>query len=119
MSEKKTYEGSCHCGKVKYRANLTLDSVIACNCSMCGRQGSLLTFVGPEDFELLSGEEALKDYRFNTKTIGHLFCTECGIRSFAKGATPDGKAMFAVNVRCVEGIDPATLKITHYDGKNV
>jgi len=118
MSEKKSYNGSCHCGNVKYQAKIALERVISCNCSMCSRMGSLLTFVGPEDFELLSGEDSLKDYRFNKHEIAHLFCTGCGIRSFARGATTDGKPMFAVNVRCLEGVDLATLQIDHVDGRS-
>jgi len=117
MSDAKTYKGSCHCGKVQYEVETALEQVIDCNCSMCSRSGSLLTFVGEDRFKLLSGEEALKDYRFNTKAIAHLFCTECGIRSFGRGTGPNGP-MYAVNVRCLEGVDPASLKVVHVDGRS-
>jgi len=52
---------------------------------MCGRAGTLLTFVPATQFNLLSGEPALTDYQFNRHAIHHLFCKVCGIKSFARG----------------------------------
>ena len=51
-----TYSGGCHCGKVRYQVTLDLGKVISCNCSMCGKKGSLLTFAPAEQFKLQSGE---------------------------------------------------------------
>ena len=117
MSESQ-YTGSCHCGAVRYTVALDLaQPVIACNCSMCGRAGTLLSFVPAENFTLEQGREALTDYRFNHHVIHHLFCKVCGIKSFARGVGPNGKEMVAINVRCVEGVDPSTLAIKQVDGK--
>ena len=118
MTEAKTYEGGCHCGKIRYKATTGLQPVIECNCSICSKRGYQLTFVPPESFELLAGEGAATDYQFNTKKIHHLFCPTCGVSSYGWGIGPDGKKMMSVNVRCLEGVDASTLKITHYDGKN-
>jgi hypothetical protein len=118
MSEMKTYEGSCHCGDVRYKVTTDLAQVIACNCSMCGRAAPLLNFVKPDKFELLSGQDAVTDYQFNKKNIHHLFCSKCGIKSYAHGTGPDGSPMIAVNVRCFEGVDPSTLKVITFDGKS-
>ena len=75
MSESKTYRGSCHCGNVKYEVELDLSGpVLACNCSMCSRTGSLMAFVPENQFRLLAGDQSLSDYQFNTKKIHHLFC---------------------------------------------
>jgi len=78
----------------------------------------MLAFVPASDFTLLKGEQSLKDYRFNKNIIAHLFCTNCGIKSFARGVGPGGQEMAAVNVRCLDGVDIDQLKITHYDGKS-
>lgn len=118
MAEAKTYTGGCHCGKVRYEVTLALDGAIECNCSICSKKGHLLTFTGAERFKLLCGEDALTDYQFNQKRIHHLFCSTCGIESFARGAGPDGKPMVAVNVRCLDGVDPSQLQVRKYDGKN-
>jgi len=118
MSESKTYRGSCHCGKVSYDVELDLSGpVLACNCSMCGRTGALMAFAAEDKFTLRSGEDALSDYQFNKKRIHHLFCSNCGVRSFARGQGPGG-AMCMINVRCLEGVDPLALQVKQWDGKS-
>jgi hypothetical protein len=118
MAETKTYKGSCHCGKVAYEVALELDKVHACNCSMCSKKGTLLTFAPAEAFKLLSGEDVLTSYTFNKKVIDHNFCSICGVTSFARGRRPsDGAPVIAVNARCLDGIDAETLEIKHVDGK--
>jgi hypothetical protein len=112
------YEGGCHCKAVRYEVEVDLSTVISCNCSLCSKRGHLLAFTSPENFKLLSGEEKLKDYLFNKHVIHHLFCSNCGIESFAQGAKPDGGKMVAINARCLDGVDIATLNIKHYDGKS-
>ena len=114
-----TYTGVCHCGAVRYEVTMDLGHVMACNCSMCGKKGTLLSFVPREQFKLLSGEEKLTNYQFNKKVIDHLFCSVCGVTSFARGKRPDGKAVAAINVRCLDGVDPAQLTITPFDGKRL
>ena len=56
------YTGGCHCGKVRYEVDADIGSVVACNCSMCGKAGTLLAFVPATSFKLLSDEDALVDY---------------------------------------------------------
>lgn len=120
MSEAKRYEGHCHCGDVKYSVVTDLQMVIECNCSHCAAKGFLLTFVPPEQFELLTGDESkLTAYNFNTHKIDHLFCPRCGVESFARGVGPDGKPMYAVNLRCVDGIETSSLRTMKVDGKNM
>ena len=89
-----TYTGGCQCGKVRYEVSLELGEVIACNCSRCGRLGLLLAFAPAKNFKLLSGEGATTEFRFNKHVIHHVFCSTCGIQSFARGKRPsDGAAL--------------------------
>ena len=117
MPETKTYTGSCHCGNVRYEVAADLSRVIQCNCSLCSRAGYLLTFVPATQFKLLKGEESLQDYRFNKHVIAHVFCKKCGVRSFANGKDQSGNEVRAINVRCLEGVEPDTLNITKVDGR--
>lgn len=112
------YNGSCQCGAVRYEVTADLDNTVSCNCSRCGRLGSILTFAPEQDFTLLSGEDNLSEYLFNRHAIHHLFCKVCGIQSFARGSTPDGKAMIAVNARCLEGVEPDQLDPKKVDGRS-
>jgi hypothetical protein len=118
MAELKKYEGSCHCGKVHWQASIDLAHVMDCNCSYCQRKGVILAFIPSESFKLLKGEDALTEYKFNRKVISHVFCSTCGVQSFAHGKKPDGSPMVAINVRCIPEVDPWKLNVTHYDGKN-
>lgn len=112
----KTYSGGCQCGNVQYEVQLDLAGVIACNCSRCRRLGSLLAFAPEESFTLLKGENAMTDYTFNKHAIHHLFCTTCGIQSFARGTAPDGRKMAAINVRCLDDVDIDALPVQKVDG---
>ncbi|HEX3861891.1 MAG TPA: GFA family protein [Stellaceae bacterium] len=119
MPDAKTYTGGCHCGAVRYRVTASLDKVISCNCSICAKRGSLLAFAAADQFSLLSGDGDLADYQFNKKIIHHQFCRKCGIGSFARGTAPNGAEMVAINVRCLDDIDLATLTPTPFDGKSL
>jgi hypothetical protein len=119
MTETKKYTGSCHCGSVRFEVQGDFSQVISCNCSICARAAYLLTFVPEAQFTLLSGEDQLSDYQFNRKRIHHLFCKTCGIHSFGRGTGGDGKPMCAINVRCLEGLDPDELSIKKFDGRSL
>ena len=108
--------GVCHCGRVRFRVTAELKGVTECNCSICTKKGFLHLIVPPEQFELLSGKDALTTYRFNTGTARHTFCATCGIHPFYVPRSDPDK--IDVNVRCLDGIDLASLKIGHFDGKN-
>ena len=113
------HQGGCHCGAVRYTVELdTAAESIACNCSICGKSGSYLQFVTPDKFSLEKGEDQLTDYQFNKNVIHHLFCKTCGVTSFARGVGPDGTPMAAINARCLDDVDPDTLKVTKFDGKS-
>jgi hypothetical protein len=119
MSEEKIHLGGCHCKKVRYEVKIDLTKpAIVCNCSICQRTGSMLQFVPKDDFKLLSGDEVLTDYQFNKHQIHHLFCSVCGIRSFAQGLAPDGSDMRAINVRCLDDVEARDLPTMFYDGKS-
>lgn len=116
----KTYQGSCHCGNVRYTVEADLSGeMITCNCSICGRSGSALAFVPATHFKLEQGEDSLSDYQFGKKKLHHPFCKTCGIRSFSRGAMPDCTPMIAINARCLEGVDFSSLKLKQYDGASV
>ncbi len=111
------HHGSCQCGAVAYEATVDISHPIACNCSRCQRLGSLLAFTPVENFHLLQGEDNLTEYTFNQNKIRHTFCKTCGIESFAYGQMPDGTPMVAINVNCLEGVEPRELSFTMHDGR--
>ena len=119
MTDAKSYTGGCHCGQVRFDVTADLSRVIACNCSICRKNGYLLTFVPAAAFKLVSGADNLTDYQFNKKVIHHVFCGTCGVHAFGRGAAPDGSAMMAINVRCLDDVDLETLTPMPFDGKSL
>lgn len=119
----KTYRGGCHCGAVRYEADLDLAAgTFKCNCSICTKLRNWLTMVKADAFRLLSGDADLTDYQFGARNIHHLFCRHCGVHSFGWGDLPDlGGKTYAVNVNCLDNVAPAELldaPVTCVDGRN-
>ena len=83
---------------------------------MCRRRGDLQLIVDADRFELLSGEEALVTYRFNTGAARHRFCRVCGIHAFNHPRSHPGGV--AVNARCLDEDVLAALRIEPFDGRN-
>jgi hypothetical protein len=115
----KTYRGSCHCGAVRFEADLDLESgSFRCNCSICRRTRFWPAVARPEGFRLLQGEDALVKYVFGERNH-HFFCGTCGVRVFGVGNdTPIGK-MVGVNIGCLENVPEDTLSaipIVYIDG---
>ena len=111
-----TYEGGCHCGRVRFRVTADLDRVSECNCSMCAKKGFLHLIVPPEQFELLSGEDALTTYEFNTRVAKHRFCRHCGIHSFYTPRSDPDKV--DVNVRCLDDVTLDEIRPQRFDGQH-
>jgi hypothetical protein len=111
-----TYEGSCHCGRVRFRVRGDLANTVDCNCSMCTKKGFLHLIVQPDAFQLLQGGDELTTYRFNTGVAKHTFCRHCGIHPFYVPRSHPDK--IDVNVRCLAGVDAAQLTPRPFDGRN-
>jgi hypothetical protein len=113
------YKGSCHCGKVAFEVDGELEKVIECNCSICSRRGALHWFLPREKFRLLTPQAGMGTYTFHKHVIKHRFCQSCGCAPFSEGLAPSGHYMVAVNARCLEGVDLASVSVEHFDGRSL
>lgn len=109
--------GSCHCGAVKFTVEGEIDQAIECNCSHCSRKGFLLWFVPRAALTLESGADQLTTYTFNKHVIKHEFCSVCGVQPFGLGSKPDGTQMAAINIRCLEDLDLASVRRVQVNGR--
>ena len=108
--------GGCHCGAVRFTAKMPDPPVEAldCNCSICSMTGFLHVMVQHEDFELVTGRDSLVSYRFGTGAAKHLFCSNCGVKSFYQPRShPDA---WSVNAHCLD--EPVELEIERFDGRH-
>jgi hypothetical protein len=117
MTTNITHRGSCHCGAVVVEVSAPPDiEAYECNCSMCERTAFLHLIVPAYRFRLLSGNDALTTYTFNSGVARHFFCSTCGAKPFyVPRSNPDG---FSVNVRCLDKSTIASVKIIPFDGRN-
>ena len=81
-------DGGCHCGKVRYDADVEPEKVILCHCTDCqvisGTAFRTVVFVPQSRFNLLEG--SLKTY-IKTADSGNkramAFCADCGTHLYA------------------------------------
>lgn len=97
-------DGSCHCGKLTFRAEIEPEKAFMCHCTDCQRMSGsafrMAVRTPEEKFELLSG--ILKTY-VRTADSGRrraqVFCGDCGTHIYATSADDDGQPkLFGVRV---------------------
>jgi hypothetical protein len=111
------FEGGCHCGAVRFSAEVATEvELLDCNCSICCKTGFLHLIVRHEDFVLISGADKLVSYRFGSGMAEHLFCGECGIKSFYQPRShPEA---WSVNFRCLDAGHGLSATTRAFDGRN-
>jgi hypothetical protein len=113
-----TLKGSCHCGAVQFEVRTAVTPAARCNCSLCRRKGALMTPAFPvADLTIVSGEDALTLYQFNTKVAKHYFCKHCGIYPFHQ--TRKDPLLWRANIGCLEGVDAYALEAGLNDGASL
>lgn len=110
------YKGSCHCGAIQFEVeapeNIDADY---CNCSICKKSGFLHLIVPLSKFKLLTGEDEISTYRFNSGIAAHTFCRHCGVKPFyTPRSNPDG---IDVNLNCLDTV-PHCIQVSDFDGQN-
>ena len=112
-----THRGACHSRRVRFEVEAPADvEALDCNCSICRMTGFLHLIVPAARFRLVSGEDVLTEYTFNTGAAKHRFCSVCGVKSFyIPRSHPDG---VDINVRCLDAGTMDSLKITPFDDED-
>lgn len=124
----KTYTGSCHCGAVRFEADVDLaEGTIRCNCSSCTKARSWLVVAGADRFRLTAGAESQATYQWTPPgragpTVQFHFCRTCGIRTPGRGDLEAmGGVFYAVQVPLLDDVDPDELAagpIRYVDGRH-
>jgi hypothetical protein len=119
----KNYHGSCHCGAVRFEAEVDLDAGTGkCNCSICAKTREWGAMIKPDAFRVTAGEGLMTDYQFGAKQAHHFFCRTCGVRPFVRVNIPDiGGEFVVINVAALDGIadsELSALPVNYFDGRN-
>lgn len=118
----KTHKGSCHCGKVRFEAEVDLEAGSGrCNCSICTKTRSWGTVMKPAQFRLISGEDDLGDYLFGSMQSHHRFCKTCGVQTHGHGYIKEiGGNYVSINIACLDDVTPeefAKIPVKYQDGR--
>lgn len=114
MTDMPWLTGACHCERVRFRVRPRTRTALECNCSICSKKGFLHVIVAAEDFELLTGQESLETYTFNTGVAKHHFCRHCGVTPFYRPRShPEG---FSANLRCLGPDVVENFTLQPFDG---
>ncbi|MFP2926100.1 GFA family protein [Pyxidicoccus sp. 3LG] len=118
----KKYVGGCHCGTVRFEAELDLSTPVnRCNCTICSKVGGSTMNIKPNAFRLLAGAQSLGEYRVggSANPNSRSFCKHCGIVCFGGGFVEElGGDFRAVSVNCLDDVDLTQLTYQYWDGLN-
>ncbi len=128
LSVMKIYHGACHCGRVRFEIEADIDHVRVCDCSVCRKRGALNHRVPKENLRLLTSWDDLVLYQWGSRTAKDYFCSTCGTLPFRRPSDPTAQERlegvqpfdgWAVNVRCLEGVDLDSIPITRIYGSRI
>ena len=105
---RRQFEGSCHCGRVRFEVELDPSEALVCDCSICTRKGVIIGRVDEDQLKLLTPLENLTLYQFNKRIAKHYFCPVCGIHTFNRPRSAPER--WVVNLRCLADLDLAALQ---------
>jgi hypothetical protein len=111
------FDGSCHCGAVKFRVAAAIVELTTCDCSLCAMRNPVMAKVPQRALNILQGDTALMRYEWNTRRAKHYFCSRCGIYVFhRKHAAPDH---FGINVSCLQDFDARSVPVRKTQGASM
>jgi len=117
----RTYQGSCHCGAVRFTAEIDLARETSrCNCSICAKSRFWKAVIPASDFRLVQGDDSLSEYRFGGDNIAHRFCHRCGVKVSGQ-VQIEGQPFVAVSIACLDDATPeelAAAPVKYEDGRN-
>lgn len=119
---KRTYRGSCHCGVVKFEADIDLaEGTGKCNCSYCWKVRNWSIIVRPDAFRPITGDSDRTEYSFGSHQGRHAFCKHCGVRTYSRGYLEQiGGAYVSIALASLDDLDPADLAaapVKYMDGR--
>ncbi len=118
---KKTFQGSCHCQKVKYDCKIDTDkdSIQICNCSLCSKLRWKGLKINPSQITITEGKDNLSEYKMTYTTT--YSCKDCNVLVYSLTEATDWAPDYCrINITSLDNISPEEINsiTTEYvDGK--
>ena len=113
------HRGSCHCGAVRFEADVDATTGSRCNCSICTKLGTTNSIIKPAAFQLTAGEAELSTYRWGGNISTRYFCKHCGVHVFGRGHLAEvGGDYVSINLLCIDELDPIDVNVIYWDGRH-
>jgi hypothetical protein len=114
------HTGGCHCGAVRYEAELDLAGGGAqCNCSVCAKINGVTTLVKPAQFRLVQGADSLSTYEWGARIGQRKFCKHCGVHVFAPGHLKEvGGDYVSIALNTLDDFDLSKTTVRYWDGRH-
>ena len=113
----KTYSGSCHCGAVRFQAELDFaEGTVKCNCTSCMKARSWLILTPASRFRLVEGETPRRNINgprrdarsrpYNFTFVGNAGFVPRGAASLRRWAAPFMPSRFRCSMTLIPTISP-------------
>lgn len=113
------HTGGCHCGAVRFEAEVDPTVGGMCNCTVCTKIAWVGAILEPAAFTLLQGEDSLSTYEWGGRISQRKFCKHCGCHCFAFGHLEVlGGDYVSINLNCVDDFDLSKVKLSYMDGRH-
>src|SRR3954470_4557604 len=123
----KKYNGSCHCGAVRFEADIDLaEGTNRCNCSLCTKSRSWFVLLPAERVRSISGADLQTQYQWTPpgkpgSFLHFQFCRICGVRTYGYADPEQGGNFAFVSVASLDDVgaeELAAAPIRTVDGRN-
>lgn len=113
------HTGSCHCGHVRFEAQVDLAKASKCNCTICQKLGAVGTLIKPAAFRLLTDKSQLFGYTGKNGVGERFFCKTCGIYCFGTGHLEMlGGDFVSININALDDVEHSAIQPGHHDGRH-
>ena len=106
--------GICHCGAVRIEIPRRPRSLTSCNCSICGRYGTLWAYFKAASVRVIAARGTTTGYSWGRKTIRFVHCSRCGCVTHYERIR--SQMYMGVNARMFASAELGTTRIRRLDG---
>ena len=110
------FEGSCHCGAVRFSVSEPPKWLTRCNCSLCRRTGGVWGHFTSDKVKLTYDPAQVIRYVWGDKTLANISCKTCGGTTHWESISAAAGDRMGLNFNMVDPTLTAQLRVRRFDG---